>query len=57
MFWTDNWLNGQSVKATTPLLCCAVGKRTQSSLTVAQALDNNRWIQDISGGLSVQAIA
>jgi hypothetical protein len=54
-FWTDNWLpGGRSVEDTLPFLFSFVKKPT---ITVAKALTNHRWVRDIVGGLSTQALA
>jgi hypothetical protein len=54
-FWTDNWLpGGISVQTMVPSLCSFV---KNSGITVAAALENHRWIRDICGGLSAQAMA
>jgi hypothetical protein len=54
-FWTDNWLpGGRSVEDTMPALFSYVKK---PMITVADALNNHRWVRDIAGGLSTQALA
>ncbi|PVH65738.1 hypothetical protein PAHAL_1G065700 [Panicum hallii] len=55
-FWTDNWLDDQAIVTWAPTLCKAVSKRIRKTQTVAQALADRRWIREIRGGLSVQAI-
>jgi hypothetical protein len=52
-FWTDNWVpGGRSVQDTWPILSFV----RNSGISVAAALENRRWVRDISGGLSVQAM-
>ena len=54
--WTDRWLQGQSLLDLAPCLCNTAGDRVKKRRTVAQALQNDRWIRDISGSLTVQVI-
>jgi hypothetical protein len=56
LFWTDWWLNGKSLADVAPCLCAAVGPRVRKVRTVAQSLQGDRWIADISGALTVQVI-
>jgi hypothetical protein len=56
LFWRDKWIHGQSVFQIAPNLLSAVSRRTQNSRTVFAALNNRRWVGDIRGGLSVQAL-
>jgi hypothetical protein len=56
LFWSDAWLHGQDLCAIAPDLVAAVSKRRRASHTVASPLDQNAWITDISGALTVQAI-
>jgi GH35 family endo-1,4-beta-xylanase len=56
LFWTDNCLDAQAIVAREPTLCLAVSKRIKQAQIVAQALTNKKWIREIKGGLSVQAI-
>jgi hypothetical protein len=54
LFWSDAWLQGQDLSAIVPDLVPVVPKRKRASRTVASALDQNAWIIDISGALTVQ---
>lgn len=56
LFWSDQWLQGQSVADLAPCLCNAVGSRVKKKRTVAQALHHDRWIRDIHGAVTVQVI-
>ena len=56
LFWSDRWLEGQSLPDVAPCLCNAVGTRVRSKRTVAQAPLNGQWIRDISGALTVQVL-
>jgi hypothetical protein len=55
-FWREKWLNGQCMSSLAPDLLLAVDKRDVKVRTVAQALQNNRWVADITGSLSALAI-
>ena len=56
-FWTDRWLDGQSIHDIAPHLLTVVSARARKNRTVAQAMPNRAWTRDITGGLSVPAIA
>jgi len=56
LFWTDRWLQGQSVSDLAPCLSNAVGPRIKKQRTVAQALNRDTWVRDITGALTVQVI-
>ena len=56
LFWSDRWLQGQSLLDVAPCLCNAVDTRVRKRRTVAHALQNNCWISDISGALTVQVL-
>jgi hypothetical protein len=55
-FWVDRWLQGRTVAEWAPNLISVVPKRIAQRRTVAQALNNRKWIDDIKGVLSVQVI-
>jgi hypothetical protein len=55
-FWEDRWINGQSISELAPLLHACVPKRHRKSRTVADALLNHRWAQDIQGTLGIHEI-
>jgi len=56
LFWTDRWLQGQSISDLAPCLSNAVGSRIKKQRTVAQALNEDVWVRDITGALTVQVI-
>ena len=56
LFWTDRWVQGKSLLNIAPCLCNAVGSTIKKHRTVAQALQGDLWIQDITGALTVQVI-
>jgi len=56
LFWTDCWLQGQSLLDLTLCLCSVVGARIKGQRTVAEALSRDQWIGDISGALTKQIL-
>lgn len=56
LFWSDEWINGSSVLYLAPSIFASVSTRTRGRRTVAEALANNSWVNDIQGGLSWQSI-
>ncbi|WVZ52340.1 hypothetical protein U9M48_003412 [Paspalum notatum var. saurae] len=55
-FWTDRWLDGRSIVDLVPSLLSAVPRRAVQRRTMAQALQNQFWVSDISGALTVQVL-
>ena len=55
-FWTDRWLQGQSIRDIAPCLFEAVGPRIQKTRTVTDGHQNDCWIRDITGALTVQVL-
>jgi hypothetical protein len=53
LLWTNNWMHGAAIRDIAPEVAAKVGKRALSSTTVAQALDNFRWVNDIRAPLSL----
>jgi hypothetical protein len=53
LFWTNRWLQGKIIVDLAPHLSAGVSKRRSKTRTVREALLNNVWILDFSGGLSV----
>lgn len=56
LFWSDCWLQGQSIMQIAPCLFNAVGPRIKKKRTVSEALHGDRWTRDITGALTVQVI-
>lgn len=56
LFWTDLWLNGNTMAKVAPNLYQTVPKRIAKRRTVAQALQNRGWVGDIKGALTVQVL-
>jgi hypothetical protein len=53
----DSWINGVSIIAMVPTLLKFVPNRIVSKQTVAKALTNRCWVRQITGGISVPAMA
>jgi hypothetical protein len=56
LFWRDKWLDGQCMSSLAPDLLLVVNKRAVKTRTVAQALQSNSWVADITGSLSALAM-
>jgi hypothetical protein len=57
LFWQDRWLDGKSLHQLSPDVVAAVPKRTRVLRRADEALMDDRWISDITGFLSVTALA
>lgn len=54
LFWTDNWMPGKGlISLSMPILFSFVQDKKRS---VAESLQDNRWVDDIRGGLLAQAL-
>jgi hypothetical protein len=51
-FWADPWLDDQCIMTLMPNLV-EVGVRARRGHTVAAALEDHAWIQDITGPLTI----
>jgi hypothetical protein len=56
LFWTDRWLNGQSLSRVVPHLFSIISGRTKKR-TVFDGLTDMRWVSDIRGALTVPVLA
>jgi hypothetical protein len=56
LFWMDRWIQGQSIAFFAPYLFSRIPSRVRTGRTVQEALADNSWIQDISGGLTAVVI-
>lgn len=56
LFWSDNWLDGTSIRAMAPALFRAVATRKRKA-TVSEALPGRAWVRHITGAYTVQVIA
>jgi hypothetical protein len=48
LFWTDNWIQGSSVRCLAPTVF-AVVPRFRRSTTIAEALNDRAWVHQIIG--------
>lgn len=55
LFWTDRWINGQSIGHIAPALLAAVPKRLRRR-AMSSALHGRAWARDIKGPRTVQVI-
>lgn len=53
LFWSDKWMRGCRVTDLAPSLITAVPEKIKSKRLVTEALEDNRWVNDIQGNLSV----
>ncbi|KAE8781208.1 hypothetical protein D1007_45565 [Hordeum vulgare] len=50
-FWTDQWIQGQSIAEFAPAIYAMVPKRRRKTRVVADGLADRSWVQDIAGAL------
>lgn len=55
-FWTDPWVDGASLTSLMPNILKLVPPRHRKHRTMAQAVQGQRWTQDVTGTLSNQAV-
>lgn len=56
LFWSDKWLDGQSISSLAPSIVNSVPSSIKRTRLVSEGLSNGTWITDIFGDLNVQAI-
>jgi hypothetical protein len=56
LFWVDPWIHGHSVSTLAPALLKLVWHGLRKSRSVHQGMSNNRWLLDIVGTLTVDAV-
>jgi len=56
LFWSNHWLGHSSPCLIATELCKLIRPKTRNTRTVAAALPGKRWIQDITGTLTAQAL-
>jgi hypothetical protein len=54
-FWTGKWLDGISVDQIAPEVVNLIHPVTKARRTVAEAVPNNKWIEDIKKPISVSS--
>lgn len=52
-FWSDQWLQGKRIAEVASYLVGAVSRRRLSSRMVVEALENRRWLRDVTGALTI----
>jgi hypothetical protein len=57
LFWEDAWIGGLSAATIAPALVTMVRPAVRRKLTVAEGVTENAWARDISGELTVEAVA
>lgn len=55
LFWRDRWIHGFAAADIAPSIVASVDTRVKNRRTVQQAMDDNRWTQDVRGDLSFTA--
>jgi hypothetical protein len=56
LLWQDAWRDGCSIADSAPDLVQAVPRHIRSSWTVADTLQNEAWIRDITGPCTVPVL-
>jgi len=56
LFWKDRWLEGKNIEEVAPKILSLVSKRIIGRRTVAEALTDEKWIDDIRVGVPVEAL-
>jgi hypothetical protein len=56
IFWTDDWLAGKCIEEIAPDLFQAVSRHARARHSVASTLQNQAWIRDISGALTIPVL-
>jgi hypothetical protein len=57
LFWVDSWILGRTVGEIAPEVLSLVNTRRRNSRSVAEALRENLWIEDIQVSVSQEAYA
>jgi hypothetical protein len=56
LFWRDRWLARKSIQYLAPKVYALVTKRRSGRHTVMEALNNDKWLEDIQGAISLEAL-
>jgi hypothetical protein len=54
LFWRDRWINGFTAEELAPEVNAKVPTRRKNTRTVAEAMENNQWLNDITKELTVE---
>jgi hypothetical protein len=55
-FWKDRWVSRKNVQEIAPRVYALVLKRVAEKRTVLEALINDKWVEDIQGSISLEAL-
>jgi hypothetical protein len=53
-FWINKWINGKSIEESVPVVFQSINPRTCARHTVASAMNNGLWIDDIKKNLNIK---
>jgi hypothetical protein len=56
LFWKDRWPEGKNVQEIAPHVYALISKRVVERRSVQKALINAKWIEDIRGSVSLEAL-
>jgi hypothetical protein len=56
LFWKDRWLHGQSIQDLAPMVYALVPNRRTSRRTVLEALNGDKWTEDLQGDIGPTAL-
>lgn len=56
LFWRNKWLDGHSIRELAPRVYALVTNKRACRRTVREALTNEKWVEDIQGDISVEAL-
>jgi hypothetical protein len=54
LFWTDRWINGRNVGEIAPEVAALVPTRRRNARKVSEALQEDTWLSDVVGELSIE---
>jgi hypothetical protein len=54
LFWLDRWIHGRTAKEIAPRVVDLVPTRRRNNARVAEALHQNRWVQDIAAPMDLE---
>jgi hypothetical protein len=55
-YFGDRWVAGKSIQDMAPRLLSYVSKRRINKRTVSEALENDIWLNDLQGNISVESL-
>jgi hypothetical protein len=54
-FWRDRWIDGRTAEEIAAVVVALVSTRRKNNHMVSEAINENVWIADIAGQLSVES--